>query len=195
MAVDAAMVRDLRDKSGAGVMDCKTALQESDGDVGKALDILRKRGIEAAESKKGRKITEGRVGSYIHFGGRIGVLLELRCETDFVAKTSDFQNLLKDVCMHVAASDPKWVSRDDVPGEILEKEKEVYQAQFTDKPPQVIEKILTGKLESFFKENCLLEQAYVKDQDVTVGDYIKSHVGKLGENIELRRFARFTVGE
>lgn len=195
MAVDAALVRELRNKTGAGVMDCKTALVESGGDIENAVDILRKRGIEAAESKVGRKLAEGRVGSYIHFGGRIGVLLEIVCETDFVAKTREFQGLVKDLCMHIAASNPKWMVRDDVPEDVLEKEREVYRAQFSDKPAQVIEKIVEGKLESFFKERCLLDQPYVKDQDISVGDYVKEHVAKLGENIEVRRFSRFAVGE
>lgn len=195
MAVDAALVRKLRNKSGAGVMDCKAALTESDGDIEKAIDILRKKGIEAAESKRGRKLAEGRVGSYIHFGGRIGVILEVGCETDFVAKTKEFQDLVKDVCMHIAASNPKWISRDEVHEDVLEREREVYRAQFTNKPANVIDKIVDGKLESFFKEGCLLEQTYVKDQDMNVGDYIKGHVGKLGENIEVRRFSRFAVGE
>ncbi len=195
MAVDAVLVRELRNKSGAGVMDCKTALTESDGDIEKAIDILRKKGIEAAESKRGRKLAEGRVGSYIHFGGRIGVILEVGCETDFVAKTKEFQDLVKDICMHIAASNPKWISRDEVHEDVLEREREVYRAQFTNKPASVIDKIVNGKLESFFKEGCLLEQTYVKDQDMNVGDYIKGHVGKLGENIEVRRFSRFAVGE
>ena len=195
MAVDAVLVRELRNKSGAGVMDCKTALTESDGDIEKAVDILRKKGIEAAESKRGRKLAEGRVGSYIHFGGRIGVILEVGCETDFVAKTKEFQNLVKDICMHIAASNPRWISRDEVSEEVLERERDVYRAQFTNKPANVIDKIVDGKLESFFKESCLLEQIYVKNQDVNVGDHIKEHVGKLGENIEVRRFARFAVGE
>ncbi len=195
MAVDAALVRELRNKSGAGVMDCKAALTESGGDIEKAVDVLRKKGIEAAESKRGRKLAEGRVGSYIHFGGRIGVILEVGCETDFVAKTKEFQNLVKDVCMHIAASNPRWISRDEVSEEMLERERDVYRAQFTNKPANVIDKIVNGKLESFFKEGCLLEQIYVKNQDINVGDYIKEHVGKLGENIKVRRFARFAVGE
>ena len=195
MAVDAALVRELRDKSGAGVMDCKGALTESGGDVQKAIDILRKKGIEAAESKTGRQLAEGRVGSYIHFGGRIGVILEAGCETDFVAKTKEFQNLLKDLCMHIAASNPKWTSREEVADDVLEREREVYRAQFADKPANVIDKIVDGKLESFFKETCLLEQPYVKDQDITVNDHIKECVGKLGENIQVRKFARLAVGE
>ena len=195
MAIDAVLVRELRNKSGAGVMDCKAALTESDGDIEKAVDILRKKGIEAAESKRGRKLAEGRIGSYIHFGGRIGVILEVGCETDFVAKTKEFQGLVKDICMHIAASNPKWISRDEVSEDVLEREREVYRAQFTNKPANVIDKIVNGKLESFFKESCLLEQTYVKNQDINVGDHIKEHVGKLGENIEVRRFARFAVGE
>lgn len=195
MAVGAAQVKELRDKSGAGVMDCKGALTESGGDVQKAIDILRKKGIEAAESKTGRQLAEGRVGSYMHFGGRIGVILEAGCETDFVAKTKEFQALIKDLCMHIAASNPKWISREEVADNVLEREREVYRAQFADKPSNVIDKIVDGKLESFFKETCLLEQPYVKDQDITVNDHIKEHISKLGENIQVRKFARLAVGE
>ncbi|MFC1671600.1 translation elongation factor Ts [Planctomycetota bacterium] len=195
MAVDASMVKDLRTKTGAGVMACKAALVESNGDVEKAVEVLRKKGIEAAESKAGRKLVEGRIGSYIHFGDRLGVLLEVGCESDFVAKTPEFQELLKDLCMHIAASNPKWLSREDVPEDVLGKEREVYAAQFANKPENVVGKIVEGKLASFFKESCLLEQPYVKDQDTNVGDYIKQYIGKLGENIQVRRFARFAVGE
>lgn len=195
MAVDAGLVKDLRVKSGAGIMDCKTALEESGGDVEKAVEVLRKKGIDAAESRYGRELGEGRISSYIHFGGRLGVIVEVGCETDFVAKTKEFQDLTKDLCMHIAASNPKWVSKDEVPGDILEKERDVYSAQFTNKPPQVIEKIVEGKIASFFKDNCLLEQCYVKDQDISVGEYIKECISKLGENIKVRRFARFAVGE
>ena len=195
MATDASTVRELRDRTGAGIMDCKSALEETDGDLDKAVDVLRKRGIEAAEGRMGRKLAEGRVGSYIHFGGRVGVLLEMGCESDFVAKTQEFQNLMKNVCMHIAASDPKYVSRDEVAEEVLDKEREVYSAQFADKPENVLGKIVEGKLGSFFKEKCLLEQAYVKDEDTTIEEHIKEHIGKLGENIEVRRFSRFALGD
>jgi len=195
MAVDTSLVKELRGKTGAGVLDCKTALEESSGDIEKAVEILRKRGIDAAESKSGRKMAEGRIGSYIHFGERLGVLLEVGCESDFVAKTPDFETLLKDLCMHIAASNPKYIAREDVPEAVLEKEREVYRAQFADKPANVIDKIVEGKLVSFFKDVCLLEQPYVKDQDTCVGDYVKSYVGKLDENIQVRRFSRFAVGE
>lgn len=195
MAVDAALVKELRNKSGAGIMDCKKALAESDGDVQKAIEILRKQGIDAAESKAGRQLAEGRVGTYVHFGGRIGVLVEVGCETDFVAKTKEFQTLIKDLCMHIAATNPRWISRDEVPADTLESEREVYRAQFSDKPAQVIDKIVEGKIDSFFKEACLLEQPFVKDQDILVNDHIKEHIGKLGENIQVRKFARLAVGE
>jgi elongation factor Ts len=195
VAVEASLVKELREKTGAGMMDCKSALEESTGDIEKAVDVLRKRGIEAAESKHGRKLGEGRVGSYIHFGGRMGVLLEMGCETDFVAKTKEFQDLMKDISMHIAASNPRWVRREDVPEDVLTREKDVYSGQFKDKPAQIIEKIVSGKMDSFYKEACLLEQAYVKLQDISVGEYIKEHIGKLGENIDVRRFARFAVGE
>ncbi len=195
MAIDVSMVRELRDRTGAGIMDCKSALGEVGGDMDKAVDVLRKRGVDAAESKVGRKLAEGRIGSYIHFGGRVGVLLEMGCESDFVAKTQEFQNLMKNICMHIAASDPQYVSRDEVAKEVLEKEREVYSAQFSDKPAHMIGKIVEGKLGSFFKEKCLLEQPYVRDEDITVEEHVKGNVGKFGENIKVRRFARFGLGD
>ncbi len=195
MAISASLVKQLRAKTGAGMMECKKALEEAGGDMDKAVEILRKRGIEAAEGKFGREIKEGRIGCYIHFGGRLGVMVEMGCETDFVANTEDFQQLMKDVCMHVAASNPRWIRREDVPEEVLTKEKEIYAEQFKDKPPQVVDKIVQGKIESFFKENCLLEQPFVKDQDVTVGELIREYIAKFGENVEVRRFVRFAVGE
>ncbi len=197
MEISASQVKELREKTGAGIMDCKKALSESKGDMEAAIKYLREKGLAAAQKKAGRTTAEGIVYSYIHGGGRIGVLLELNCETDFVARTEDFQQLAKDLAMHIAAMNPRYVSREDVPGEVIEKEKEIYmnQARESGKPEQVIEKIAQGKLEKFFKEVCLLEQPFVKDPDRTVEKLITEAVARLGENINVRRFVRFRVGE
>lgn len=197
MAVTAAMVKDLREKTGAGVMDCKEALKEVGGDVEKAIDYLRKKGLAATSKKAGRSATEGVVGSYIHAGGKIGVLIEVNCETDFVAKTPDFVQLVKDLAMQVAAVNPLYINRDDVPEEVLEREKEIYasQARETGKPEKVIERIVSGKLEKFFSEVCLLEQPFVKDSEIRVDKLIAQIIAKVGENIVIRRFARYQVGE
>ena len=197
MAVTAAMVKDLREKTGAGVMDCKEALNKVGGDVEKAIDYLRKKGLSAISKKTGRSATEGVVGSYIHAGGKIGVLIEVNCETDFVAKTPDFVQLVKDLAMQVAAVNPVYVKREDVPAEVIEREKEIYasQARNTGKPEKVIERIVAGKLEKFFSEICLLEQPFVKDSEVLVDKLIAQIIAKLGENIVVRRFARYQVGE
>ena len=197
MAVTAAMVKDLREKTGAGVMDCKEALNKVGGDVEKAIDYLRKKGLSAISKKTGRSATEGVVGSYIHAGGKIGVLIEVNCETDFVAKPPDFVQLVKDLAMQVAAVNPVYVKREDVPAEVIEREKEIYasQARNTGKPEKVIERIVAGKLEKFFSEICLLEQPFVKDSEVLVDKLIAQIIAKLGENIVVRRFARYQVGE
>ena len=197
MAVTAAMGKDLREKTGAGVMDCKEALNKVGGDVEKAIDYLRKKGLSAISKKTGRSATEGVVGSYIHAGGKIGVLIEVNCETDFVAKTPDFVQLVKDLAMQVAAVNPVYVKREDVPAEVIEREKEIYasQARNTGKPEKVIERIVAGKLEKFFSEICLLEQPFVKDSEVLVDKLIAQIIAKLGENIVVRRFARYQVGE
>lgn len=197
MAVTAAMVKDLRDKTGAGVMDCKEALQETGGDVEKAIDYLRKKGLSSAARKSGRATSEGLVGSYIHAGGRIGVLIEVNCETDFVARTEDFNQLVKDLTMQVAAANPLYVSREEVPPEVIQHEKEIYAAQARDtgKPEKVIDRIVSGKVDKFFSEVCLMEQPFVKDPDITVELRIKQTIAKLGENITVRRFIRYQVGE
>ena len=197
MEITAEQVRELREKTGAGIMDCKTALKESKGDFSGAMTYLREKGLASAQKKAGRTTGEGIVYSYIHGGGKVGVLVEVNCETDFVAKTENFQNLTKDVAMHIAAMNPVYVKREDVPQDIVGKEKEIYAAQAKEsgKPEKIIDKIVEGKLEKFFQEFCLLEQSFVKDTDVTIGALITEAISKLGENIQVGRFARFKVGE
>ena len=197
MEVSANMVKELREKTGAGMMDCKKALSETGGDFQKALDYLRQKGLATAAKRAGRVASEGRVGSYIHAGGKIGVMVEVNCETDFVAKTDDFQAFAKDVAMHIAASNPSYVRREEVTADVLDREKEIYRAQARDakKPEKVMEKIVEGKLEKFYSEVCLLEQAFVKDPDITIQDLLNGLIGKLGEKIEIRRFTRYQVGE
>src|ERR1700740_1635069 len=195
--ISAAQVKELRDKSGAPMMDCKKALAEAKGDIEQAIVLLRKRGTAVAERKAGRVTSEGSVASYIHAGGKIGVLVEVNCESDFVARTDDFKELIHDVAMHIAASDPKYVRKEDVTPEAFEREKDIYrsQAAATGKPPQVVEKIVAGKMEKFYEEVCLYEQPFIKDQTISIAQLIASKIGKLGENIAVRRFARFKVGE
>ena len=191
------MVRELREKTGAGMMDCKKALAETEGNFEKAVDYLRQKGLATAAKRAGRVASEGRVGSYIHAGGKIGVMVEVNCETDFVAKTDDFQAFAKDVAMQIAASSPLFVRREEVPPAVLEKEREIYrlQAREAGKPEKIIEKIVDGKLEKYYSEVCLLEQIFVKNTDITIQDLLNGLIGKLGEKIEVRRFARFQVGE
>jgi elongation factor Ts len=197
MEISSELIKDLRQRTGAGVMDCKAALRESKGDMEGAIDYLRRKGLAAAAKRAGRIATEGLVSSYIHAGGKIGVLVEINCETDFVARTEDFQAFVKNMAMHVAATSPQYVSRDQVPPSVVEREKGIYriQAQDAKKPEKVIEKIIEGKLERFFAEVCLLEQTYIKDPDVTVKEVLDSLIAKMGENIAIRRFARFQLGE
>jgi elongation factor Ts len=195
--VSANMVKDLREKTGAGMMDCKKALAETGGDFQKALDYLRQKGLATAAKRAGRVASEGRIGAYIHAGGKIGVMVEVNSETDFVAKTDDFQAFAKDIAMHIAASNPSYIRREEVTAEVLEREKEIYRAQARDakKPEKVIDKIVEGKLEKFYGETCLLEQPFVKDPDLTIQDLLNGLIGKLGEKIEIRRFTRYQVGE
>jgi len=197
MEISAQSVKELREKTSAGIMDCKRALLESGGDLEKAVDYLRQKGLALAARKEGRVAAEGLVGAYIHGGGKIGVLVELNCETDFVARTPDFQNLLKDVAMQVAAATPRYVRREDVPLEETEREREIYrlQAQDMGKPQKIVDKIVAGKMEHFYSEICLLEQEFIKDPDRQVEDLIREVVTKVGENIQVRRFARYHVGE
>ncbi|HSR13990.1 MAG TPA: translation elongation factor Ts [Thermodesulfobacteriota bacterium] len=195
--VTASMVRDLREKTGAGMMDCKKALAESGGDFEKAVDFLRQKGLATAAKRAGRVDSEGRIGSYIHTGGKIGVMVEVNSETDFVAKTDEFQTFARDVAMHIAAANPPYVRREEVPEAVLEREKEIYrvQAREAKKPEKIMDKIVQGKLEKYYTEVCLLEQPFVRDPDVTIQDLLNSLIGKLGEKIEIRRFVRFQVGE
>ncbi len=197
MNISATQVKELRDKTGAPMMDCKQALTESKGDVEQAIVWLRKKGVATAAKKASRATSEGSVASYIHAGGKIGVLVEVNCESDFVARTEDFQALLHDVAMHIAASDPKYIRKEDVTAEDYEREKDIYrsQAASTGKPPQVVEKIVEGKMSKFYEEVCLYDQPFIKEQTITVAQLIASKIGKLGENISVRRFARFKVGD
>ena len=197
MEITAALVKELRDRSGVGMMECKKALVETGGNIDKAFDYLRKAGAAKALKKEGREAKEGVVLSYIHPGAKLGVLLELNCETDFVAKTDDFVSLGNDIAMHIAATDPLAVSSDNISNEIIEKEKEIYteQAKKTNKPAEIIEKMVEGRLKKFFKENVLVEQDFVKDPNKTIKDIITDTVGKLGENIVITRFKRFQLGE
>lgn len=197
MEIGAALVRELREKTGAGMMDCKKALLESAGDMEKAVDYLRQKGLALASRKESRAAAEGLVGSYIHGGGRIGVLVELNCETDFVARTPEFQDLLKDVAMQIAAANPRYIRREDVPEDELEREHQIYHQQAIEsgKPEKIVGKIVDGKMERFYSEVCLLEQEFIKDPDRQVGDLIKEVVARLGENVQVKRFTRYHIGE
>jgi len=197
MAVSAAMVKELREKTGAGMLDCKKALEEANGDMTRAVEILREKGLSAAAKKAGRIATEGAVESYIHGGGKIGVLVEVNCETDFVGKNSEFREFVRDIAMHIAASNPQYVSREEVPAEVIEKEKEILRAQALNegKPEKIVEKMVEGRINKFYEENCLLEQAFVKDPDKTIAQLVSEKIASIGENITIRRFARFELGE
>ena len=197
MEISAKAVQELRASTGAGIMDCKKALAESEGNLEKAIEILRKKGLAAATKKSGRVTSEGAVASYIHGGGKLGVLLEVNCETDFVARTDVFQQMVKDVSMHIAAANPLYLKRENVPAELIEKEREIYRAQFegSNKPANVIEKIVDGKIDKYYSEVCLYEQPFVKDPDKTIQQLVTDTVAKLGENLNIRRFARFVLGE
>jgi len=195
--ISAQLVKELRDRTGAGFAACREALVEVNGDLQKAIDVLRKKGQAAAAKKAQRATSEGLVGSYIHAGGKIGVLVEVNCESDFVARTEDFQKLCHDVAMHIAALDPRFLRREEVTQEILDREREIYkdQAKQTGKPENVIDKIVNGKMEKFYEENCLYEQHFIKDEGVTIKELVDQAVAKMGENIAIRRFSRFKVGE
>jgi len=197
MAIDATLVKDLREKTGAGMLDCQKALVQTGGDIGKAIDFLRQKGLANAEKKAGRTTNDGLITSYIHAGNKLGVLLEVNCETDFVAKTDDFQGLARDLAMHIAAAAPQYIKREEIPAEITAKEREIFlaQAKESGKPAAVLDKIVAGRLDKFFAETCLLEQSFVKDPSVTIKDLLGQKIAKLGENISVRRFARFRLGE
>jgi len=193
--ISAELVKNLREKTGAGMMECKKALTESSGDFEKAVDLLRQKGLASAVKKAGRTASEGLIESYIHMG-KLGTMIEVNCETDFVARTDDFRELAKDIAMHIAAANPRYLSREDVPQEVLEREKEIYRAQVAGKPAQVVEKIIEGKLEKFFSDTCLVDQIFIKDPDQKkkIKDLVTEKIAKLGENIIIRRFARFQLG-
>lgn len=197
MAISADQVKKLRDQTGAGMMECKAALTEANGNIEEAIALLRKRGLAQAAKRAGRTTAQGLIGSYIHLGGKIGVLVEVNCESDFVARTEDFQNLVKEVAMHIAASAPKWVRREDVPPTEIEKEKEIYRAQMAkeNKPAHVLDKIIEGKLGSFYSQVALLDQPFIRDDKMTVSQLVAQASAKTGENIQISRFVRFRVGE
>jgi elongation factor Ts len=194
MSISTESIKVLREKTGAGILDCKGALEKTGGDMDKASEILRKKGFQVAEKKAVRSTNEGRIGSYIHFNGKVGVLLELNCETDFVARNEVMEQLLRDLCMQVAATNPLAVSREDISQEQIEAQKEAIKKTAADKPPNIHEKIVQGKLESFYKEKCLLDQPFIKDDTQSVKDIITAGIAKVGENIRVKRFARFEIG-
>ena len=195
--ISASSVKELRERTGAGMMDCKKALTETNGDIEKAIDYLREKGLAAAAKKAGRVASEGIVEAYIHGGGRIGVLVEVNCETDFVAKTDDFKVFVKDIAMHIAAANPQYLSKEEVPESIIAHEREVFKAQALNegKPEKIIEKMVEGRIEKYYKEICLLEQAFIKDPDKTVSGMVTERIAKIGENISIRRFVRYQLGE
>jgi elongation factor Ts len=195
--ISATLVKQLREKTGAGMMDCKQALVECDADMDKAVDFLRKKGLATAQKRAGRAMTEGTVQSYIHMGGKLGVMVEVNCETDFVAKNEDFLNFAKNIAMHIAATNPLGIRPEDVPEAVVNREKEIYQAQALEmgKPENVVPKIVEGKMNKFFKDNCLLNQPYVRDPELSVEDLLNELIAKIGENISIRRFARYQTGE
>ncbi len=197
MEITAKMVKDLREKTGAGMMDCKEALQSSDGDFDKAIEYLRKKGMSAATKRSSKAAKEGVIASYIHMQGRIGVLVEVNCETDFVAKTDDFKNLAKDLAMHIAASNPTYVKSDEIPEDILARERDIYRSQILaeGKPEKVVDKIVEGKLKKYYEDVCLLDQKFIKDTNITIGTLLNNLIAKTGENIIIRRFSRYQLGE
>lgn len=197
MKITAALVKDLRDRTGLGMMECKKALTEAGGDIEKAITILRKKGFARAKDKMNREVKDGLVGSYIHLNGKLGVLVEVACESDFVARNEEFKELVKNISLHIAATDPKYVSSEEIPSDVLDEEREIIRGQFKDsnKPPEIVDKIVDGKLRKFFEEVCLVDQPFVKDDKTTVGKLVSSYIAKFGENIQINRFARFEIGK
>jgi elongation factor Ts len=195
--IEASLVKELRERTGAGMMDCKKALSEVNGDMEKAVEYLREKGLAAANKKAGRTTSEGIVEAYIHGGGRIGVLVEVNCETDFVAKTDDFRTMVRDIAMQIAAASPQYISKEEVPASVIEREREILRAQALNegKPEKILDKMVEGRLEKFFSEICLMEQAFIREGDLTVKEYLQSKVATLGENISVRRFVRYQMGE
>ena len=195
--ISAGMVKELREKTGAGMMDCKNALAEVDGDIEKAIEFLRKKGLATAQKRAGRALNEGIIQSYIHMTGKLGVMVEVNCETDFVAKNEDFKEFAKNIAMHIAASNPLGITPEDVPNDIIEKEKEIYRAQALEmgKPENVVDKIVEGKLKKFYEDSCLLNQPYVRDNNISIADLLNDLIAKIGENISIKRFVRYQIGE
>ncbi|HZX10098.1 MAG TPA: translation elongation factor Ts [Acidobacteriota bacterium] len=196
MKITAKLVNELRQRTGIGMMDCKKALQETDGDIEKAIIYLRKKGYDRAKEKMDRETTEGMVGSYIHSDNKLGVLVEVNCESDFVARNEEFKKLVKNIAMHIAAADPKYVTSDEIPEEVIEKEKEIILEQFKDskKPPEILDRIVQGKMKKFYSEVCLWNQPYIRDDKITIEKLVSTHITKFGENIKIKRFARFSIG-
>lgn len=195
MKVDISFVKELRKKTGLGVIECKKALEEAEGDIEKAIEILKKKGIEISQKKAERETTEGVIGAYVHTNGKIGVLVEVNCESDFVARNSEFQELVKNLALQITATNPQWIDVNSVPEKVITEQKEIIKEQYKDKPSEVLEKIIEGKLKDFYKEKVLLEQLFIRDDTITVKEYVNSKIAKLGENIKIRRFARFEIGE
>jgi len=197
MEISAALVKELRNRTGIGMMECKTALQETNGNIEEAITVLRKKGFARAKDKMSREAKDGLVASYIHLAAKLGVLVEVNCESDFVARNEEFKELVKNISLHIAAFDPRYVSAEEVPQEVLDQEKEIIRDQFkgSNKPPEIIEKIVEGKLKKFYEEVCLMDQPFVKDDKMTVGKIVASHIAKFGENIQIKRFARFEIGK
>jgi len=197
MSISAKQVKELRDRTGIGMMECKKALTETEGDVDKAIELLRKRGMAKAAKKSGRDANEGVIQAYIHQGSKIGVLIEVNCETDFVSNNSDFKDFVADICMHIAAANPMALDREDIPTEMIEKEKEIFRAQGANegKPEAIVEKIMVGRIEKFYAQNCLLEQGFVKDPSKTIKEYVNETILRIGENINIKRFTRYELGE
>ncbi len=194
MGINADLVKKLREATGIGIMDCKAALIEADGDLEKATNVLRKKGLASAKKRTGRQALEGIIASYIHHGDKIGVLVEINCETDFVARTDEFKDMARNIAMHIAAANPSYISKEDVSRDVIEKEREIYSEQSKGKPEHAIEKIVNGKLEKFFSQFCLLQQTFIKDSKMSISEYVTSKVAKLGENIKVRRFTRYQLG-
>lgn len=195
MRFDVSVVKELRDRTAASVIECKKALEESEGDIEKALIILKKRGMLISQKKAHRETKEGVIGAYVHTNNKIGVLIEVNTESDFVARNEEFKELVKNLTLQITASAPQWIDRESIPTEVLEQERDIFKDQFKDKPPAVVDKIIEGKLQDFYKQNVLMEQPFIKDEEITVREYIESKIGKLGENIKIKRFARFELGE
>lgn len=197
MEITAGLVKELRDRTGIGMMECKKALTEAGGDIEKAITVLRKKGFARAQDKKSREVKDGLIGSYIHLNGKIGVLVEVNCESDFVARNEEFIELVKNISLHIAATSPSYVSSEEIPPEILDEEREIIRGQFKDsnKPPEIVDKIVEGKLKKFFEEVCLVDQPFVKDDKTTIGKLVASYIAKFGENIRINRFARFEIGK